>query len=143
VIIRKKKHILTSIEEKEILHDIIRDYSAIKDFFIYAHEAYLLVYHSQFNYTGGQEANLSRKEAIEYYGPEIERWMRFHTSLKFKLVDAERRLFQAERVVYMSLFGHDFYPIGEPDSIEHLAKEFGQHLGRESFFNIDPVGWEE
>jgi len=66
VVIRRKKPILTSIEEKEMLHDIIRDCSAIKDFFIYAHEAYLFVYHSQFNYTGGQEANLSRKEAIEY-----------------------------------------------------------------------------
>ena len=58
------------------------------------------MYHSQFNYTGGQDANLTREEAIEIYGDSILKWMRFMTALRFQLVDKEKRLFQTERVVY-------------------------------------------
>ena len=143
VVIRKKKLVLTKTHEKEILHDAIEEFSALTDFFIHAEEDYLFVYHSQFNYTGGQEPNLSREEAKEQFGNEIEKWMRFFTSLKFRLIDEKERMFQAERIVHTGFFSRQFYPIGEPGKLEDLAKEFGQHLGRDSFFDIDPNGWEE
>ena len=143
VVIRKKKPLLVMQEEKEIVHDAIAEFSGVKDFFIHAEGKVLSVFHSQFNYTGGQEDNLSREEAIGYYGVDIERWMRFSTTLRFILIDQEKRLFQAERVVFMSFFGHSFHPIGEPGLIEDVTREFGQHLGKESFFQIEPNGWEE
>ena len=142
VVIRKKKPLLVTQEEKEIAHDAIAEFSGIKDFFIHAEEGILSVYHSQFNYTGGQEENLSREEAIKYYGSEIEKWMRFITSLRFILIDKGKRLFQTERMVYLSFFGHSFHPVGEPGLIEDVAREFGQHLGRDSFFDIEPNGFE-
>ncbi|MEM6628957.1 MAG: hypothetical protein AAF694_04760 [Bacteroidota bacterium] len=143
VVIRKKKTILTNSQEKEILFEAIRDFSALTDFFIFSEEEYLFVYYSQFNYAGGQEPNLSREEAIGSYGEGIEKWMRFFTSMKFKLIDKKERLFQAERLVRTGFFNQDFFPIGEPGLIEYLAKEFGQHLGRDSFYNIEPKGWED
>ncbi len=138
VVIRKKKVVLITKEEKEITYDAIKEFSAINDFFIYADEEYIYVYHSQFNYTAGQEDNLSREEAKEIFGEEIERWMSFFTSLRFKLVDKTERLFQTERVVYMSLYGHDFHPVGEIGTIEDVAREYGQYLGRETFFDLEP-----
>ena len=143
VVIRKTKPVLVTQEEREIVHDAIRDFSDIKDFFIHADEGVIYVYHSQFNYTGGQEPNLTREEAIEYFGPDIEKWMRFLTSLRFILVDKEKRLFQTERVVFTGFFDHSFHPVGQPGKIEEVARAFGQHLGRDSFFDIDPVGYEE
>lgn len=143
VVIRKRKSIGTSSEEREIVEDIIRKYSAIKDFFIYAEENYLYVYHSQFNYAGGQDTNLNREEAIEHYGKGIEQWMRFSSALRFQLVDTENRLFQAERVVYLNFFASEFFLIGEPGFIENLTKAYGQHLGKDSFFDIAPHGWQE
>ena len=143
VVIRKKKPVLTNTQEKEILHDAIEEFSALTDFFIYAEGDYLYVYHSQFNYAGGQEPNLSRAEAKEHFSTEIEKWMRFLTSLKFRLIDEEERVYQAERMVHTGFFSRQFYPIGEPGKLEDLAKEFGQHLGRASFFGIVPNGWEE
>jgi|GEM_PF-724219 len=143
VVIRKRVPVLVTQEEKEIVQDAIAEFSAIKDFFIHAERDTLFVYHSQFNHTGGQEENLSREEAKAGWGAEIERWMKFDTALKFVLADKAKRLFQAERVVFTSAYGFDFHPIGQPGQIEDVAREFGQHLGRPSFFEIDPVGWEE
>ena len=142
VVIRKVKPVATNYEEKEIVQDAIEEFSDIKDFFIHAENTYLYVYHSQFNSTGGQEANLNREEAIEIYGEGIEKWMRFQTSLRFQLVDKEKRLFQTERVVFTGYFGHTFHPVGEVGLIEDVAREYGQHLGRDSFFNIPPNGYE-
>ncbi len=142
VVIRKVKPVATNYEEKEIVQDAIEEFSDIKDFFIYAQEDYLYVYHSQFNSTGGQTANLTRAEAIESYGEGIERWMQFQTRLRFQLVDKKKRLFQTERVVFTGYFGHTFHPVGEIGFIEDVAREYGQHLGRDSFFDISPKGYE-
>ena len=138
VVIRKRMPVWTTQEEKAIVHDAIADFSAINDFFVYAAKDYLYVFHSQFNYAAGQEENLNREKAIEYYGENIEKWMRFFTVLRFKLTDKEKRLFQTERVVYLSLFSNDFHPVGQPGLIEDVAREYGQHLGKESFFDIEP-----
>ncbi len=143
VVIRKRVPVLVTQEEKEIVQDAIEEFSGVKDFFIHAERDTLFVYHSQFNDTGGQGQNLTREEAKAGWGDDIEKWMQFNTSLKFVLADKTKRLFQAERVVFINLFQNDFYPIGQPGSIEDVAREFGQHLGRPSFFDIDPVGWEE
>lgn len=142
VIIRKRVPLLVTQEEKEIVHDAIGEFSGVKDFFIHAEGDALFVYHSQFNYTGGQEENLTRAEAIAYFGSSIERWMKFETSLKFVLANKSKRLFQAERVVFTSFFGFSFHPIGQLGSIEDVAREFGKHLGRGTFYEIDPVGYE-
>ncbi|WP_338812265.1 hypothetical protein V9L05_12745 [Bernardetia sp. Wsw4-3y2] len=144
VVIRKKKPVLITKEEREITHDAIKDFSAINDFFIHADEEYVYVYHSQFNYTAGQEPNLSREEANEVFGfgEDVTRWMRFFTSLRFKLVDKTKRLFQTERVVYTSFYGHDFHPVGEVGLIEDVARNYGQYLGRETFFDLEPKSYE-
>lgn len=143
VVIRKIKPVYTRQEEKEIVFDAIKEFSAIKDFFVHAEADYLSVYHSQFSSTGGQEESLSRVEAIQYFGEGIERWMRFLTSLRFRLVDKEKRLFQTERVVYLGFFDHSFHPVGQAEVIEDVARKYGQHLGRDSFFDIVPLGFEE
>jgi hypothetical protein len=143
VILRKIKPVFINYDEKEILYDAIKEFSAIKDFFIHAEDDYLYVYHSQFSSPGGQEESLNRAEAIQHYGASIERWMRFFTALRFQLVDKEKRLFQSERVVFLGYFNHDFHPVGEVGPIEDVAKAYSQHLGRDSFFNIVPHRFEE
>ena len=111
--------------------------------FVHAEEDYLSIFHSQFNYAGGQEKNLNRSEAKEAYGDGIEQWMRFFTRLRFKLVDKEQRLFQTERTVHLSFFERAFFPIGEAGPIEEVAPKYGQHLGKVSFYDLEPHDWEE
>jgi hypothetical protein len=69
---------------------------------------------------------MSRQEAIECFGKQVERWMRFFTSLRFLLIDKEKRLFQAERIVFLGYFDHSFHAIGEARVIEDVAREYGQ-----------------
>lgn len=140
VVIRKKVSILTTPEEKQIVYNAIQEYSDIKDFFIHAEQDYLYVYHSQFNYAGGQEPNLSRDEAVELWSDMVIQWMKFDTALKFQLVDQEKRLFQTERLVHLGLFHQEFFKIGKTGSLADLAQKFGQHLGKDSFFDIEPEG---
>jgi len=35
-------------------------------------------------------------------------------------------------------YGHTFHPVGEIDLIEEVAIKYGQHLGKVSFFDIEP-----
>lgn len=46
--------------------------------------------------------------------------------------------FQTERVVYSGGYGHDFHAVGEVGLIEDLAIKFGKHLGRDSYYDIEP-----
>lgn len=138
VVLRKEKKKLITTEEKNTLQEIIEEASAIKDFFIFAQDNCLYIYHSAFNYEGGQDHNLSREEAKAAWGQGIEKWMRFFCSLRFLLIDKEKRLFQAEREVVLGFSRSEFFTIGEPGPLEEVAKEFGQHLGRESFYRIEP-----
>jgi len=42
------------------------------------------------------------------------------------------------RKVFSGYYGHTFHPVGEIGPIEDVAKEYGQHLGKDSFFDIEP-----
>jgi len=138
VVIRKNIPIKTTQQEKRIVYDAITDFSAINDFFIYAESVYLYVYHSQFNSAGGHDKNLTRQEVIESFGEEMVKHMRFISALRFKLINEKKRLFQTERVIQLSYYGHTFNAVGNSDEIQIVTKEYGQHLGRQSFFDILP-----
>ena len=81
---------------------------------------------------------MSRKEAIGHFGKGIESWMRFFTSLWFKMVNEKKRLFQTDWVVFLGFYGHDFHPVGTIGLIEEMARAYGQHLGKDSFFDLKP-----
>ncbi len=112
VILRKIIPCLITEEEKYILHQAIEKYSAVEDFFIWAEKDTLSVYVSQFNSATGQHENASPEEIKEYYGKNVDKWKRYSDYLRFILVDEKERIFKAERVVFLSLFGYDFYGIG-------------------------------
>ncbi len=143
VVIRKIVPVNTTNEEKDILHQAIEKYSAIKDFFIHTERDALTVFYSQFNHAGGQEENLSAEQAIENYGEAVNTWKRYFDALRFVLIDEEKRLFQAERRVYLGFYNNEYCKIGNADNLKALAQQFGQHLGRDSFFGIVPEGFEE
>ena len=138
VVIRKQKTIFIHEEEQNITSNGIEQLSDLKDFFLYPDSEYLYVYHSQFNYIAGQDENLSKQQAMEVWGKEITRWMRFFTAFRFQLVDEKQRLFQAQRVVFTGAYGHTFHPVGSKQTIDKLVLLYAPHLGRASFFNIEP-----
>ena len=147
VIIRKIKKNFIRQEEKEILYDAIEEFSALNDFFIHTEGKVMTLYYSQFNYIGGgidgKEASLSREEAIKGFGKGILKWMKFFDGFRMILVDKDKRLFQAERIVNTGFFGHDYHPIGEVGKVEDLALKIAPYLGTKNWYRIPPKGYEE
>lgn len=143
VVMRKIKPIFSTYEEREIVKDAIEELSAIKIFFIHGIEDYIYVYHSQFCSITGFEESLSIEEVEEIFGKEIIKWIRYLTNFRFQLIDKKNRLYQAERIVHLGAFGHDFYPVGEVGLIEDLAKKYAPHFGRETYLKIPPKGYED
>ena len=140
MVIRKKKPILITEGEKNVLYKAVEILSDLKDFFIHTEEDYIYLYHAQFNYIAGTEENLTRQQAIEIFGDTIEHWMKFNTAFRCKLVNYDKRFFQAERIVYTGFYEHTFHPISAIDTLENLANQYAPYLGRATFFDLEPVG---
>ena len=64
-----------------------------------------------------------------------ERFAHFQPSMRFILVDGEKRLFAPERFCYRGSVD-DWISIGRPESIKKLAAKYLVHLGRDSFFEL-------
>lgn len=64
-----------------------------------------------------------------------ERHWSFDAELEFVLVDKTRRLYKARRFCYLGSVD-DWIEIGEPGSLNTLAKRYVKRLGRESFFEL-------
>ena len=147
VIIRKIKKNFIRQEEKEILYDAIEEFSVLNDFFVHTEGKIMTLYYSQFNYIGGgidgEEASLSREQAIEIHGEYIVKWMKFFDGFRLILVDKEKRLFQAERIINTGFFGGDYHPIGEVGKVKDLALRIAPHLGTQNWYRIPPRGYEE
>lgn len=145
VIIRKIVPCLVTKEEIEYVKYAVESLSDLKDIIIQGEDNAIVVWHSQFNSIGGQEDNLTIEEAIEFYGEFVNNWKRFHDNFKFVLIDAEKRLFQAERKVYLSLFGGGGYaPLKKgKGTLQKLAQQFCPHMGRATYFDSVPEGFDE
>ena len=55
--------------------------------------------------------------------------------LRFILIDEEKRKFIVQRYCFLGSID-DWIDIGEPDSLESLAKKYMKHLGQESFYEL-------
>ena len=55
--------------------------------------------------------------------------------MQFVLVDKNQRLFQTRRFCYRG-WVDDWIHIGDPNTIEAVAKEFIHHIGKQSYFEL-------
>jgi hypothetical protein len=65
----------------------------------------------------------------------LDEYKRYETSLRFILVDPDERRFEVERFCYIGRVDEWIYLDG-PDELERLVREYVQHLGEESFYNL-------
>lgn len=145
VVLRKKVPVYTTAEEKELVESAVFELSALKDIMVTAEKEAITVWHSQFNHIGGQGKNLSAAEAEEAWGEGLYLWKRYNDNFRFVLTDSQKRIFQAERRVYLSLMGGDYAPLKNGrGTLEELTKRFCPHMGRESYFeSLVPEGFDE
>ena len=143
VIFRKIVPCLVTEAEIESVKNAVERLSDLKDIMIQGEGDAIIVWCSQFNYIDGLEENLTAEEAIEYFGENVHLWKKYDDKFKFVLIDAEKRIFQAERRVYMSV-GGAYMPLKEgKGSLLKLTMQFCPHMGRESYFHTVPEGFDE
>jgi hypothetical protein len=69
----------------------------------------------------------------------VKSWAETHgeytKTLRFTLVDKERRLFTAERWCFLGSID-DWVPLSGPSGLEELVPKYARHLGQESFFEL-------
>ena len=144
VVLRKYVPCLVTTEEKDYVHKAVKRLSDLNDFMIQGDGDALIVWISQFNSIDGQGDNLTAKEAVKCFGESIRLWKKYDDKFRFILIDAPKRLFQAERRVYLSFGGGEYMPLQNgKGSLEKLVMTFCPHMGRESYFHTVPEGFDE
>jgi hypothetical protein len=119
----------------------VESLSDLKDIFIQGEMDVIIVWHSQFNSISGQDENLTPEEAAELFGESVIRWKKYDENFLFRLVDEDKRIFRAERKVYMS-FNGAYTPLKEgTGSLKALTQKFCPYMGRESYFDTVPEGF--
>lgn len=144
VIFRKIVPCLVSQEQVAYVKAAVETLSDLKDIYIQGEGDAIVVWHSQFNSISGNEDNLTPEEAIEYFGENVNRWKKYYDNFIFVLIDADKGIFRAERRVFMSRAGGGYMPLKDGiGSLQVLTQKFCPHMGRESYFDTVPEGFDE
>lgn len=81
-------------------------------------------------------------EAMEEFGPGVNKWKKYDDAFRIRLIDPDARIFQAERRVYVD-FAPEYVAIQNAQGeLNDLLEILGPFLGRETFFDLVPEGWE-
>ena len=142
VIFRKRVPKLITEEERLIVEDAVRELSDLKDFIVYVDGDLLTIFYSQFNNIGGQEENLTAEQADEYHYGDTKKWKYYHEGMYFKLEDEKKRIFGVYRKTFTSFFSTGSAKLEPSDDLNYLADKYCQHLGRDTFFDLIPLDWE-
>lgn len=144
VIFRKIVPCAVTQAELDLVQKAVETLSDLKDILIQGEGETIVIWHSQFNSISGQDENLTAEEAVEFYGEGINAWKKYYADFIFILIDADERIFRAARRVYMSLGGGSYTPLKEGiGSLQYLTEKFCPYMGRESYFDTVPEGFDE
>lgn len=144
VIFRKIVPCAVTQAELDLVQKDVETLSDLKDILIQGEGETIVIWHSQFNSISGQDENLTAEEAVEFYGEGINAWKKYYADFMFVLIDADKRIFKAARRVYMSLGGNGYISLKEGiGSLQYLTEKFCPYMGRESYFDTVPEGFDE
>ena len=66
---------------------------------------------------------------------EVQQFLSYHPTMRFVVSHEEKRTFMTQRWCYLGSID-DWFPIGRPDRLDALVREFVQHIGQESYFEL-------
>ncbi|WP_148939044.1 hypothetical protein [Rossellomorea vietnamensis] len=65
----------------------------------------------------------------------LDKYKHYDTQMRFVLIDEDERSFEVERFCYLGGIG-DWINIDNSTDLESLVREYVQHLGQESFYDL-------
>lgn len=120
---REMKKLITP-EEMKIVKDGMDKYCEINDFKLDIKKNIVYIYTVE-NAWQEFRSPVSLNNQNKYY----------ETNLRFVLVDEETRTFEAERFCYLGSID-DWIELDCSDDLSELVKEYVQHIGKESFYEL-------
>jgi hypothetical protein len=125
--------------EREQVAEAIRELTGQERFLIDIDGDSLVIYWPDTNadrtlqaLTSGRYVTTSRRASIKAW---LESTGTYSAKLRFTLVDADRRLFDAERWCFRGSID-DWIPLRSQQPLDTLLKAYVPHLGQESFFDL-------
>ena len=122
--LRKKLKPIIRTEEINIINNGMKKYSKIKDFKLDIKKNVVYIY---------------TVDNLILNGPIPKSLMckfkQYVTELRFVLVDKEERTFEVERFCYKGSVD-DWIFLDESKNLERLVKDYTQHLGKDSFYEL-------
>ncbi|MGD6875685.1 hypothetical protein [Bacillus infantis] len=124
VFLRKQAISPITADELRLIEEGMENYSIIEDFKLDVKKNTVYIYQPVDSF-----------DAAPVPKPLLEKYKQYETSLRFTLIDRNQRTFEVERFCYIGGIDDWIYLDG-PDHLERLVREYTQHLGKESFYEL-------
>jgi hypothetical protein len=122
--LRKQATLPITADELRLIEEGMKKYSIIEDFKLDVKKNAVYIYQAVDSF-----------DAAPVPKPLLEKYKQYETSLRFTLIDRDQRTFEVERFCYIGGIDDWIYLDG-PDQLERLVREYTQHLGKESFYEL-------
>ncbi|MCK6207063.1 hypothetical protein KZX50_16590 [Bacillus infantis] len=124
VYLRKKTISPIKADELRLIEGGMKKYSIIEDFKLDVKKDAVYIYQVVDSFDDGPVPK-----------PLLQKYKQYETSLRFTLIDKNERTFEVERFCYIGSIDDWIYLDG-PDQLERLVREYTEHLGKESFYEL-------
>jgi hypothetical protein len=139
VSVRKIRPSRIDPKERALLETKTRELAGINYFYVDIQEDSLVIYTPATD--PGAAASILNKvfggfsEGTSEGAAWISSFTNYHPMYRFTLIDAEKRLFSAERWCFLGAID-DWFPVSGGQRLEKLANKLLPHLNNESFFEL-------
>jgi len=139
VVIRKKIVRKINDDETSLIRNAVQNLSALEDFLIHVNGNILTVYMGR----------LTKKEFEDMYSgtkiaDEIDlifnKLQTYIGKMRFVLSDEKNRTFTVQRFCYLGSI-YDWIDLESSEDLKYLSERYCCHLGRDSYFDLEPPEW--
>ncbi|MBW4472869.1 MAG: hypothetical protein KME45_21205 [Stenomitos rutilans HA7619-LM2] len=140
VFLRKIPPQIITPEEVAIVREGVKKYAKLDDFIIDVKDNQIVVYLCDQNVDNLMEIALpvSSADATRMRATLIQS-LSFSPTMQFVLEDVQIRTFVVERWCFLGSVD-DWIALDRSTNLNALVKQYGQHLGKESFYELMPQG---
>jgi hypothetical protein len=128
--------LITDLEKQTVVAEIKKN-PCVQHFIVEIKKDYITIYTAQSNPVFEQDSWRAQLRQLRNLQPSLI-GLNYSAQMRFQLVHTENRDFMAERFCYRGSVD-DWITVSDPECLSKLAKQFVQHLGKDSFYELYPV----
>lgn len=139
VVLRKKIVNKISENEVEIIRKAVKNLSALDDFLTDIKGNILTVYFSRMN-RKEFESMFPQGQTVEELEKLYRKFQSYIKTMRFILEDEKDRKFTVQRWCHLGSIDN-WIDLETSDNLKALAEKYCYHLGKDSYFDLEPPDW--